>query len=214
MDIRLSDNKEKVIVSGLPDMGGKDIVIPSAMWPLNGKTSIILNHDNTVPCEDEGIRSIFDELQFTVGACYHNAFILCEALRNAGYKADTYAGWIFVGDTIPAHHCVVILNENTVLDPTVIDYRKMTLDKLDKREAVVDFLKSMKDKPKSSYTTFGQVLPGMMYFVSKCEARAAHRTRAKLEKAYPNHSAFGRFMKGKNQTPTQKMIADAGLSTF
>lgn len=214
MDIRLSDNKEKVIVSGLPDMGGKDIVIPSAMWPLNGKTSIILNHDNTVPCEDEGIRSIFDEMQFTVGACYHNAFILCEALRNAGYKADTYAGWIFVGDTIPAHHCVVILNENTVLDPTVIDYRKMALDKLDKREAVVDFLKSMKDKPKSSYTTFGQVLPGMMYFVSKCEARAAYRTRAKLEKAYPNHPAFGRLMKGKNQTPTQKMIADAGLSTF
>ena len=214
MDIRLSDNKEKVIVSGLPDMGGKDIVIPSAMWPLNGKTSIILNHDNTVPCEDEGIRSIFDEMQFTVGACYHNAFILCEALQNAGYKADTYAGWIFVGDTIPAHHCVVILNENTVLDPTVIDYRKMAPDKLDKREAVVDFLKSMKDKPKSSYTTFGQVLPGMMYFVSKCEARAAHRTRAKLEKAYPNHPAFGRFMKGKNQTPTQKMIADAGLSTF
>lgn len=214
MDIRLSDSKEKVIVSGLPDMGGKDIIIPSAMWPLNGKTSIILNHDNTVPCEDEGIRSIFDELQFTVGACYHNAFILCEALRNAGYKADTYAGWIFVGDTIPAHHCVVILNENTVLDPTVIDYRKMALDKLDKREAVVDFLKSMKDKPKSSYTTFGQVLPGMMYFVSKCEARAAHRTRAKLEKAYPNHPAFGRLIKGKNQTPTQKMIADAGLSTF
>lgn len=214
MDIRLSDNKEKVIVSGLPDMGGKDIVIPSAMWPLNGKTSIILNHNNTIPCEDEGIRSIFDELQFTVGACYHNAFILCEALQNAGYKANTYAGWIFVGDTIPAHHCVVILNENTVLDPTVIDYRKMALDKLDKREAVVDFLKSMKDKPKSSYTTFGQVLPGMMYFVSKCEARAAHRTRAKLEKAYPNHPAFGRLMKGKNQTPTQKMIADAGLSTF
>lgn len=214
MDIRLSDSKEKVIVSGLSDMGGKDIIIPSAMWPLNGKTSIILNHDNTVPCEDEGIRSIFDELQFSVGACYHNAFTLCEALRNAGYKADTYAGWIFVGDTIPAHHCVVILNENTVLDPTVIDYRKMALDKLDKREAVVDFLKSMKDKPKSSYTTFGQVLPGMMYFVSKCEARAAHRTRAKLEKAYPNHPAFGRLMKGKNQTPTQKMIADAGLSTF
>ena len=214
MDIRLSDNKEKVIVSGLPDMGGKDIVIPSAMWPLIGKTSIILNHNNTIPCEDEGIRSIFDELQFTVGACYHNAFILCEALRNAGYKADTYAGWIFVGDTIPAHHCVVILNENTVLDPTVIDYRKMALDKLDKREAVVDFLKSMKDKPKSSYTTFGQVLPGMMYFVSKCEARAAHRTRAKLEKAYPNHPAFGRLMKGKNQTPMQEMIANAGLSTF
>ena len=214
MDIRLSDNKEKVIVSGLPDMGGKDIVIPSAMWPLNGKTSIILNHDNTVPCEDEGIRSIIDEMQFTVGAWYHHAFILCEALRNAGYKADTYAGWIFVGDTIPAHHCVVILNENTVLDPTVIDYRKMALDKLDKREAVVDFLKSMKDKPKSSYTTFGQVLPGMMYFVSKCEARAAHRTRAKLEKAYPNHPAFGRLMKGKNQTPMQEMIANAGLSTF
>ena len=214
MDIRLSDNKEKVIVSGLPDMGGKDIVIPSAMWPLNGKTSIILNNDNTVPCEDEGIRSIFDELQFSVGACYNNAFTLCEALRNAGYKADTYAGWIFVGDTIPAHHCVVILNENTVLDPTVIDYRKMALDKLDKREAVVDFLKSMQDKPKSSYTTFGQVLPGMMYFVSKCEARAAHRTRAKLEKAYPNHPAFGRFMKGKNQTPMQEMIANAGLSTF
>ena len=214
MDIRLSDNKEKIIVSGLPDMGGKDIVIPSAMWPLNGKTSIILNNDNTVPCEDEGIRSIFDELQFSVGACYNNAFTLCEALRNAGYKADTYAGWIFVGDTIPAHHCVVILNENTVLDPTVIDYRKMALDKLDKREAVVDFLKSMQDKPKSSYTTFGQVLPGMMYFVSKCEARAAHRTRAKLEKAYPNHPAFGRFMKGKNQTPMQEMIANAGLSTF
>ena len=73
-----------------------------------------------------------------------------------------------MGDTIPAHHCVVILNEDTVLDPTVIDYRKMALDKLDKREAVVDFLKSMQDKPKSSYTTFGQVLPGMMYFVSKC----------------------------------------------
>ena len=214
MDIRLSDSKEKVIVSGLPDMGGKDIVIPSAMWPLNGKTSIILNNDNTVPCEDEGIRSIFDGLQFTVGACYNNAFTLYEALRNAGYKADTYAGWIFVGDTIPAHHCVVILNENTVLDPTVIDYRKMALDKLDKREAVVDFLKSMKDKPKSSYTTFGQVLPGMMYFVSKCEARAAHRTRAKLEKAYPNHPAFGRLMKGKNQTPMQEMIANAGLSTF
>ena len=45
------------------------------------------------------------------------------------------------------------------MDPTVIDYRKMALDKLDKREAVVDFLKSMQDKPKSSYTTFGRSCP-------------------------------------------------------
>lgn len=94
------------------------------------------------------------------------------------------------------------------------DFAPCGVRKLDKREAVVDFLKSMQDKPKSSYTTFGQVLPGMMYFVSKCEARAAHRTRAKLEKAYQNHPAFGRFMKGKSQTPIQEMIANAGLSNF
>ena len=79
-------DKEKVIVSDLPDMGGKDIIIPSAMWPLNGKTGIVLSHDNTVPCKDDGIRSVFDGMQFTVGGCYHNAFILREALRNAGYQ--------------------------------------------------------------------------------------------------------------------------------
>ena len=170
-------------------MGGKDIIIPSAMWPLNGKTGIVLSHDNTVPCKDDGIRSVFDGMQFTVGGCYHNAFILREALRNAGYQADTYAGWLFVGDTIPAHHCVVILNEDTVLDPTVIDYRKMALDKLDKREAVVDFLKSIENAALEEVLNRISERDRYIFFSRALHGRSFHELALELDLGYQGVAA-------------------------
>lgn len=194
-------------------MGGKDIIIPSAMWPLNGKTGIVLSHDNTVPCKDDGIRSVFDGMQFTVGGCYHNAFILREALRNAGYQADTYAGWLFVGDTIPAHHCVVILNEDTVLDPTVIDYRKMALDKLDKRSCC--------GLPQ---VHAGQAQKQLHHFraglarndVLRIQMRSSCSTSDQSEagKSIPEPPGVWPIYEGKSQTPIQEMIANAGISNF
>ena len=37
---------------------GTRIKIPSAMWPLKGKRDYCFFSENTIPCEDEAIRSI------------------------------------------------------------------------------------------------------------------------------------------------------------
>ena len=67
---------------------GTRIKIPSAMWPLKGKKDYCFFSENTIPCEDETIRSIYDSIEFRTGKCYANAEKLQQQLADAGYPAS------------------------------------------------------------------------------------------------------------------------------
>ena len=104
---------------------GTRIKIPSAMWPLKGKMDYCFFSENTIPCEDETIRSIYDSIEFRTGKCYANAEKLRQQLTDAGYPAKFFCGWLFVGSVlIPAHHAVVVIeNQNgfMLFDPTALN---------------------------------------------------------------------------------------------
>ena len=53
---------------------GTRIKIPSAMWPLKGKRYYCFFSENTIPCEDETIRSIYDSIEFRTGKCSPGQF--------------------------------------------------------------------------------------------------------------------------------------------
>lgn len=76
---------------------GTRIKIPSALWPLKGKRDYCFFSENTIPCEDETIRSIYDSIEFKTGKCYANAEKLRQQLTDAGYPAKFFCGWLFVG---------------------------------------------------------------------------------------------------------------------
>lgn len=189
----------------------KPIKIPSAMYPMPKREPVSFLRDNTVPCDDERVRAIFDSLPFRIGRCYDNAKILYDALTQAGIEGvDTYAGWIFIGDNQPAYHCFVVVNGNELLDPTAINYcafpaPPVGISEEDKRRMFVEYVKNEQRKTKSESSIFGQVFLGHWYFAARCAPAEAKKTFEKLRKAYPKHPAI-LPTNTENRTPIQEKL--------
>ena len=200
---------------------GNTVKVPSAMWPLKGKHSYFLNAENTELCTDERIQAIFDTVAFETGKCYRNAERLRAALSEAGYPAEFCCGWLFIGETVPVHHAVVVIPGDDggrgmmVFDLSSIDYTKaetamQTMSIEDCRKWLVDWIAALQGKPRSSYTTFGQGLPNSAYIVAECSYEDAIKIRTKLEKAYPKHPALGWFC-ADTKTPIQRALQEKNV---
>ena len=202
---------------------GAKIKVPSAMWPLKGNHNYFFTSESTVPCTDEEIKAIYESVQVETGKCYQNAERLRTALVKAGYPAKLCCGWMFYSDTIPVHHAVVVMHGDAiqggdkmmVFDSTSIDYTEaeavvptMTPDA--GRKWFIDWIVSLQNKPRSSYTTFGKAMPNTAYIVAECSYEDAVKTRAKLAKAYPKHPALGGFCTD-DKTEIQKELQRKGL---
>ena len=109
-------------------------------------------------------------------------------------RIKSYVGWLFIGDTIPVHHCFVMLDDKHVLDFGPLKqfenfdvYTDMdSLDKFKNDVVENDVL------PNSQKMTFGRALSVIAYVVSGCSPKEGEKTRAKLEKATRSTSVFFR----------------------
>lgn len=199
---------------------GKDgtrIKIPSAMWPLKGKKDNFFSSENTIPCEDEAIRTIYDSIEFKTGGCYANAEKLRQQLAGAGYQAKFFCGWLFVGGVlVPAHHSVVVIESKNgfmLFDPTALNIPETLQEdtETDARAAFVNWYKEMQSEPRSHYSTFGKAVEGYRYLMTETTYKDALAIRLKLEKAYPKHPAFGGYCDGP-KTEIQKTLCADGVN--
>ena len=129
----------------------------------------------------------------SIGKCYYNAQDLVNALIVGGIESrriKSYVGWLFIGDTIPVHHCFVMLDDKHVLDYGPLkqfenfDKYMDSIDKLKNDIIENDIL------PNSQRMTFGRALSVIAYVVSECSPKEGEKIRAKLETAYPKHISF------------------------
>ena len=109
-------------------------------------------------------------------------------------RIKSYVGWLFIGDTIPVHHCFVMLDDKHVLDFGPLKqfenfdvYTDMdSLDKFKNDVVENDVL------PNSQKMTFGRALSVIAYVVSRCSPKEGEKIRAKLKKATRSTSVFFR----------------------
>ena len=208
MDIQQKGNG--IIIT---EVGEKPIKIPSQMYPLTGQFCVI-RHGNTEPFpegeETERIREVFDSITPGVGTCYTNTRNLIDALSEIGVKATPYVGWVFIGDSLPVHHCFASIG-NHVLDLTVrpelfVPQEEGNLEDIEQaREAIAQRFVSLKDTPNSQKATFGQLSQYSMCFVSPCKPEEGLRRYQKLMKSYPKHPCYRNITENK-MSRTQEVI--------
>lgn len=190
MEINIVANNKAIVSYD----NGTEIKIPSQMFPLNGELKLFTSN-NTEILTDSTIESIFNSVKPRMGKCYYNAQDLIETLIVGGIdskRIKSYVGWLFIGDTIPVHHCFVILDDKHILDfgplkqfENFDEYTDM--DSLDRFKN--DIIENVV-LPNSQKMTFGRALNVVAYIVSECSPKEGERIRAKLEKAYPKHISF------------------------
>lgn len=184
-------SKNKVLVTY---EDGKTIKIPSQMFPLNRELEFF-TADNTEEFRDEYIESIYNSVTARTGKCYYNAKDLVDALLKSNVDSSrikTYVGWLFIGDTIPVHHCFVMIDNKHILDFGPLRQFEILYDS-NEREELEEFKKELvknKSLPNSKKMTFGKALNVVAYVVSECSPSDGEKIRAKLEKTFPKHISF------------------------
>ena len=64
----------------------------------------------------EEINEAIDKVTYKIGHCYSNTQNVVRELRKAGFDPVPYAGWLFVGEQLPIHHCWAVVNGNVIVD--------------------------------------------------------------------------------------------------
>lgn len=183
-----------IIINGITE---KPIKIPSQMYPLTGELCYI-DEENTEDFPDnpttDKIKEIYDSIQPGVGTCYQNIEKLIVALAEGGIKAHPMVGWLFIGNSIPVHHCFALI-DNHVLDfspkPDIFfteEFSDLGIDAT--RNKMADTMIELMKKPNSETTTFGKVSQFSHYFASPCKPMAGLKVYQKLIKTFPKHPCY------------------------
>lgn len=180
-------------------VSGETISIPSRMYPLESDSFKCFDADNTSEIVDEKIKDIFDSIKPEVGKCFTNAEILCVALNKAGYPAEQYVGWLFMGDELPVHHSVVVLDDH-VLDLSISlkseDFAKLDSvtakckTKDDARERIAEYMLQKEQLPNYQRCIFGVVDKMYHYIGAPGTREAGIRRNKELRQSYPQHPCF------------------------
>ena len=177
-------------------VSGETISIPSRMYPLESDSFKCFDADNTSEIVDEKIKDIFDSIKPEVGKCFTNAEILCVALNKAGYPAEQYVGWLFMGDELPVHHSVVVLDDH-VLDLSISlkseDFAKLDSvtakckTKDDARERIAEYMLQKEQLTNYQRCIFGVVDKMYHYIGAPGTREAGIRRNKELRQSYPQH---------------------------
>lgn len=178
---------------------GETISIPSRMYPLESGSFKCFDSDNTSEIVDEKIKDIFDSIKPETGRCFTNAETLCMALNEAGYPAEQYVGWLFMGDELPVHHSVVVLDDH-VLDLSISlkseDFAKLDSvtakckTKDDARERIAEYMLQKEQLPNYQRCIFGVVDKMYHYIGAPGTREAGIRRNKELRQSYPQHPCF------------------------
>ena len=190
MEINIVANNKTIVSYD----NGTEIKIPSQMFPLNGELKLFTSN-NTEVLVDSTIESIFNSVKPRIGKCYYNAQDLVDALNADGIdskRIKSYVGWLFVGDTIPVHHCFVMLDDKHILDYGPLKkFEHFDIDAdMDSLDRFKNDIIENDELLNSQKMTFGKALSVVAYVVSECSTKEGEKIRARLENTYPKHISF------------------------
>lgn len=201
----------------------KDAInIPTVYWPLNGKYEVF-HWDNTEHLRDEAILSVIDGQDYQIGHCYTNAEAITGALRQAGYNARLYVGWLFTGENeYPIHHAWTVLDGKYIIDLCddfglkLADSNRVYFENAQTKEQLedllVDFTKWASQYPHSKRCfPVGKPSRILMYIGCECTKEEGIMIYNNLSKKYPNHPCNEKVRYSNGMTGVQKKMADAGL---
>ena len=180
-------------------VGGETISIPSRMYPLESDSFQCFDVDNTSKIVDEKVIAIFDSIKPEVGRCFTNAENLCVALNKAGYPAEQYIGWLFMGAELPVHHSFVVLNDH-ILDLSISmkseDFAKLDSmtakckTKDEARECIAEYIRQTEQLPNHQRCIFGVVDKEYYYIGAPGTREDGIKRNKELRKIYPQHPCF------------------------
>lgn len=216
-----TEKPDKVVIKVYDRVGKfkESIICPSVYYPLSGKYEVF-NYTNTHLIgdseEDQRILTIFDKIPYKVGHCYVNADAMTKALCEAGYKAQTYVGWMLTQNEV-VHHAWTVLwvhDRPSVLD--LADYltemdkmippdEKMPIEQL--REKMADATVKLMQRPHHERCAPVGIPTPFYYFVgspsNEAEGRALFR---KLVAQFPDHPCMARVNKNGGRIPSLDLI--------
>lgn len=210
---------DKVVVKLRDDDGcfQQSVIVPTVMYPLNGSYQVF-HAGNTVRTEDPDMLAAIDTVEYKIGQCYSNTKHVVDVLRKAGFDAISYAGWLFVGEQTPIHHCWTVVNGNMVVD-LCDDYAMQKvvqpdIDQLNKdecKQAFADFVRSSRHWPNSARCyPIGQPVPWFYYIGCPCEPEPATQIWANLIQAFPKHECRRDFYPDR-RSALQQYLHEQGL---
>lgn len=218
--VKLKTDKVIVKLRDKEDNFFKSIIIPTSMYPLNDKYEVF-SYKNTKQITDENVLSCFDSIEYKIGRCYDNTTRMTSALKEKGYNAVSYVGWIFAGyREFPVHHCWTVINRESVID-LADDFTVMLsgengkqFEKADEnktKELLVSFVKAGKSV-KNSQRCFPVGIPTQFFFYvgCPCEPEKGRDIYSKLMKKYPSHECEANCDKN-GVNPTQQILAKHNL---
>lgn len=216
-----NEKPDKVVVK-VYDSSNKfkeSIIIPSVFYPLSGKYEVF-NYTNTHLIgdteADQHILSIFDKIPFQIGDCYGNADAMTNALRKAGYEAQTYVGWALFGGS-PVHHAwtvlwihehpsILDLSDQMFLMAKKLGVSTSGLSSLSRENVVNVTLELMKLPHHERCAPVG--IPSPIYYLVGAPSNGPEGISLfnQLLKQYPDHPCMASANKSTGITPTQAML--------
>lgn len=218
--------KETRIVTKYKDTAFPEMqtaIIPSTLYPVPGKYEIFTS-DNTFSLqtkdgdvftssseENTNILDIFDKQQFEMAKCYANADRLTLELRQNGYDAETYVGWLLMSNTMPVHHAWTVLrqgNSVSVLDLSnhfyhqFADIQRLRGLSLDEQRLAVAKKEIELEKLRNSQrcVPVGVPCPNMLYIGCKQSGNEGYKVFVDLMDKYPHHPAHKKLSHGLTRT--------------
>lgn len=185
----------------------KSIIIPTEYYPLNDKYQMF-TWKNTQEVTDKKILDVFDKVSYEIGRCYRNSAVLLERLKEAGYDAKSYCGWLFVGQgETPIHHCWIMI-DNSIIDLSdeftmyALQCRESFGSEKDAREAFIGFhMENRKRKNSERCCPVGVPAPNMLYVGCECNPENGRTLYRELMKRFPEHECEANCnAKGENIT--------------
>lgn len=215
--------REKKAVVKLRNRDGSfrtSVHIPTEYWPLNGPYEVF-HSENTARVDIAEIYNIFDSVNYKIGRCYTNTKNLYGKLKEAGFDVKTYAGWSFILEDIPIHHCWVVLDNGesrSVLDladddPMMVCWLSEHSPKWPNtnREDHVNWLETALKMPNTARCyPVGQVSPRFCYVGCECDPDEAVSYYNQLIFKYPDHMCE-RNCGPDHVNRTQAMLMERGL---
>lgn len=229
-DYAARPKKGKVEVRVKEDASGMllaDCKIPSAKYPLNDRYETF-SFRNCQLMKEPAVKEIFDRQKYDIGHCYSNTKRLTTALRQAGFVAESYVGWLFVGSgQLPIHHCWTVLREGKkqyvldLSDDTAIlrHYYALNAEHMDgqSKDVIRDFFVAFVEhtrnwKHSERCAPLGMPFPEWYYVGCPCEPEKGKQIFNRYVGVNPGYVS-GRDIDGTGRSKVQQMLDEKGLLT-
>lgn len=196
-------------------------VIPTSYYPLNGQYEVF-TQENTEMLKDEKVLALIDGVEYQIGHCYQNSRLIADTLVFNGYEAETYVGWLFVGDAIPIHHCWVKFKDSIIdlSDDFAVLFSKenaMHFQGVKSKEEYAEVLASFHQFVRERHIPnsvrccpIGKPHSSLVYIGSVCEPEEGRKIYNQLITQYPDHECHKNVGED-GMNATQRQLFQSGL---